>query len=415
MFKEDKTSIKRKKSASKQKTGLKKSKDLDDFYFFQQHLSTSLKHCQEMNYEKYQYKLILSYFQKIGPIGYKKLLNFFQNEENIFKANLYDLIQAGIKEKIANEFLKFKNNFNLNKVYKTLQKEKIFLKGIDDPDYPPLLKEIYDPPFLLYYKGEFFNNFLHIAVVGSRNYTHYGERICLEIIPELAKNNIVIVSGMAIGIDSIAHQSALKRGKTIAVLGSGIDAKNIYPKRNKNLFFEISEKGLVLSEFPPGTIPAPFNFPRRNRIVSGLSHGVFVVEAEKKSGSLITARLAIDQNRDIFAPMGNIFSPTQKGTNDLIKQGAKAIDCADDFLENFNIQKTSKTARKEKIKLDKNEKIIFTHLSYEAKHIDEIIRSCPLPAQTTNATLSIMELKGLVKNIGAMKYVINISSELIES
>ena len=279
---------------------------------------------------------------------------------------------------------------------------------LQNKEYPAILKEIHDPPKELYIKGEIIEqDKTAIAIVGTRKYSQYGKQVTLDIAGELAKLGITIVSGLAKGIDTFAHQAALEnKGRTIAVLGSGMDKKSFYPSCNYYLGEKISQYGAVISEYPPGTLGAQFTFPQRNRIISGLSLGVVVVEAPEKSGALITATLALEQNREVFAIPGSIYETNSQGTNQLIKLGAKPIACIEDILEELNLSYLLKTERK-KIKPEtKEEEIIFSVLSLQPTHIDEIIKKSGLPTSIVNSTLMILELKKAVRNLGKGNYVL---------
>jgi len=290
-----------------------------------------------------------------------------------------------------------------------MQKENINIICPEDKDFPRLLKEIHTPPELLYYKGDISicdQNCL--AIVGSRKITAYGKQVTTTITRELTINQLVIVSGLALGVDTFAHSACLEaRGKTIAVLGTGINSNSIYPTTNRKLAEKIIEHGgLILSEFPLDAPPLRYHFPQRNRIVSGLSLGTLVIEAAQKSGALITARCALEQNRDVFAIPGNIFSDVSKGSNDLIKQGAQIITNSQEIIETLNLKQINIQKENKKILPENlNEEIIISHISHEATHIDEITRQTKLPAPTVSSTLIMMEMKGMIKNIGSMKYI----------
>jgi len=279
---------------------------------------------------------------------------------------------------------------------------------LQDKEYPSLLKQIHDPPKELYIKGEIINqDKVAVAVVGTRKYTQYGKQVCFDIAGKLAKLGITIVSGLAKGIDTFAHQSALENnGRTIAVLGSGLDKKSFYPSSNYYLSEKISQHGAVISEYPPGVWGTHFTFPQRNRIISGLSLGVVVVEAPEESGALITAALALDQNREVFAIPGSIYEKNSYGTNQLIKMGAKLVTDVEDILEELNLSHLL-TTKKKKIKPEnREEEIIISILSAQPIHIDEIIKKSGLPASTVNSTLVILELKKAVRNLGRNNYVL---------
>ncbi|NQU77304.1 DNA-protecting protein DprA [Candidatus Falkowbacteria bacterium] len=347
---------------------------------------------------------------KIGPKRFKKLYNHFPTMEAAFHASHTELLQAQIEEKIASEFILKRSEINPEKEAEILEKENIKIITVKNDNYPRLLAEIYTPPALLYYKGQISSNEeFPIAVVGTRKFTSYGKQVTEEITRELAKNGITVVSGLALGIDALAHNATLDvNGRTIAVLGSSIDFSNIYPAHNRYLSQKIIDSGgLVLSEYPIGTLPLKQNFPARNRIVSGLSLGTLVIEAPEASGALITARHALDQNREVFAVPGNINARTSIGPNNLIKMGAKAITCASDILETLDLTQATDFIENQKIVPDSpEEEALLPLLSREPVHIDELTRSSKLPVSSITSTLTMMEMKGKVKNLGHMNYVL---------
>lgn len=267
-------------------------------------------------------------------------------------------------------------------------------------NYPILLKEIYRPPTPLYVQGEISEG-PAIAVVGTRNPTNYGKQITPLITEQLVSAGLTIISGLAIGIDTLAHKTALGLGgKTIAVLAGGFN--HIYPSQNK----ELSGKITLISEHEPKIKPLRQYFPARNRIISGLSLGVVVIEAGEKSGTLITSRFALEQNRDVFAIPGSIFSEKSITCNQLIQQGAKLVTCAQDILDELNLKQTAQLFQ-EPIKPDNpEEEKILKILSHEPTHIDDITRRTKLSVIIINSTLSMMELSNKVKNLGNQKYVI---------
>jgi len=275
----------------------------------------------------------------IGPITFKKLLNYFNSLEIAWKSEINEFYKAGLNQSTIEQIKKQRPRINPDYEMERLEKEKIDIITIQDKSYPKLLKEIYAPPAILYIKGNFEpNDEFSLGIVGTRNFSDYGRHITPIITSELCKSNITIISGLAKGIDTIAHKTAIENnGRTIAVLGSGIDTNSIYPTINKYLAEKIIENGAVISEFPINTMPLPQNFPQRNRIVSGLSLGVLVIEAPEKSGSMITARNALEQNRDVFAIPGNIISNNSSGPNKLIKMGAKLVSQTSDILKELNL------------------------------------------------------------------------------
>lgn len=348
--------------------------------------------------------------QKIGPARFKRLYNYFETMEQAFNAPFGELIKAGLEENIAQEFVISRNEINPNEIWQKIEKENIKIVTIKDSNYPKLLKEIYNPPPVLYYKGSLLpNEEFAIAAVGTRKITNYGRQVTPFIVLPLAQNGITIISGLALGVDALSHESALKaRGRTIAVLGSGLDHQNIYPFHNRYLAEKICEQdGLLLSEYPPGTLPLKQHFPNRNRIIAGLSLGVLIIEADKESGALITAKYALDQNRDVFAVPGSILNKTSDGPNNLIKMGAKPVTDAGDILEALNLaDATSFNESKQIIPDTKEEELLLQQLSKEPVHIDELVRRSRLSTSEVTATLTMMEMKGKIRNLGSMMYVL---------
>ncbi|HBA36300.1 TPA: DNA-protecting protein DprA [Candidatus Falkowbacteria bacterium] len=368
-----------------------------------------------MTYENKHYYLAFNCFQKIGPMATKRLENYFSDLKNAFTASSFALEKAGLNPKLAGEFIAWRRNWRIENVLTELEKENISFITWHDPEYPPLLKEISAPPPVLYYKGcseEFAGKIKNrLAVVGSRQHSAYAEKIIAELLPPLIAAEIEIISGLALGIDALAHHKTLDlKGKTWAILGSGLDAKNIYPSANWRLAENIiANGGLLLSEFPPGTPPYKQNFPQRNRIIAGLAQATLVVEAKAKSGALITAAYALEQNREVLAIPGNIFSEFSAGPNDLIRSGAKTVINVDDILEVFKLTSSASTPSK-KLKAhssyqpeNQNEATICNLLKSaeeraEALSADEIIKNTKLDTATINSTLSILEIKGVISS-----------------
>jgi DNA processing protein len=280
--------------------------------------------------------------------------------------------------------------------------------SIENKNYPKLLKEIKNPPKVLFYLGELKATENCFAIVGTRRYSPYGKQVALEIAGDLAEAGLTIISGLAPGIDTFAHQAVVDRKKrAVAVLGTGLDEKSIYPQPNLKLAENILETGgCLISEYPAGTHGSEFTFPQRNRIISGLSLGILVVEAKEKSGSLITANYAFSQKRKVFAVPGQIYSSNSKGPNGLIKRGAKLVENANDVLKELNIEPL-KTGVKELIGETKEENLILTVLKEEALSIDEIIKETKIPVASVASTLTILEIKDKVKNLGNNIYAIS--------
>jgi DNA processing protein len=281
--------------------------------------------------------------------------------------------------------------------------------ALQDKEYPAILKEIHDPPKELYIKGEIISqDKIAIAIVGTRKFTQYGKQVTYDISGNLAKLGITIVSGLARGIDAFAHEAALESGgRTIAVLGSGLDRESFFPSSNWSLSEKIAKQGAIITEYSFGTRGTHFTFPQRNRIVSGLSLGVVIIEAPEKSGALITASLALEQNREVFAVPGNIYENNSQGTNKLIKMGAKLVTGIEDILEELNLTHLLSAEKKINYKPEnKEEEIVLSLLSIKPVHIDEIIKQSKMPASSVNSTLMILELKKVVKNLGKNNFII---------
>jgi DNA processing protein len=357
------------------------------------------------------YLVALSYFPKFGPVRLKKLRDYFPSWARAFTASGGELVRAGLEQKLADEFSQARKNIDLKKIVEDLQKENIQTVSIEEDAYPKLLKQIFYPPFLLYYKGNLnFDGQKALAVVGARKCTYYGQQVIEKIIPPLVKNKITIVSGLAIGIDSLASTETVKSGgQTITILGSGIDKKSIYPEQNLRLAERIIESGgAIVSEFPPETPPLKGHFPQRNRIIAGLTRATLVVEAAEKSGSLITARYALEEGREVMAVPGNIFSTASAGPNSLIRSGAKPVIEAEDILESYGLitTKNSENTDRDFSSFSLDERKIIEKLSCEPKHVDELIREAELDTKIINSILSILEIKNAIRNVGGGSYII---------
>ncbi len=355
-----------------------------------------------------KYGVGFSIIPGIGRVKLTQLENYFGNLENAWQATPTELKQAGLDKSSINAITSWRAKISLEAEMEKLDRYGVKVLTWHDPDYPSRLKEIYDYPPVLYVRGSLLSeDEWCLAVVGTRRATVYGRQVTEEIIADLAQSRITIVSGLAKGIDSIAHQSALDAGgRSIAVFACGLDI--VYPAENANLARRIMQQGALISEYPLATRPKAENFPRRNRIMSGLSLGVLVVEAGETSGAIITARLALEQNREVFAIPGSVLSPASNGTNHLIQEGAKLVRNYTDILEELNLTAVAHQIElKEVMPPSDTESLLLKQLSAEPTHIDEVCRASGLPVSTVSSTLAMMELKGLVKQVGTMNYVLS--------
>lgn len=350
----------------------------------------------------------LSCIRKIGPATWQRLLARFATAQEIWEANAVDLVSAGISEQIAQEIIIERSAIDLDTELEKLQASDCAIVTIKDPHYPELLKQIYQPPAVLYYRGSLeCLRQRSLAVVGTRKYSAYGKQVTSELVGEIAQHNITIVSGLAIGIDALAHQATLAvSGLTAGILGSGIDTASIYPSANRHLAQQIIEQGgVIMSEYPIGALPTKFSFPLRNRIIAGLASGTLVIEAAESSGSLITARYALEFNRDVFAVPGSIYNPQSVGTNNLIKAGAKMVGNVSDILEDIDLSQIDIINNNEPLELTDDEQNIYNTLTKEPQHIDIIARTCNIKSSVLSGLLMILEMKGVIKDMGGKQYV----------
>ncbi len=361
----------------------------------------------KMNNKDLKYWVGFSLIPGIGHVKFTQLENYFGSLENAWQAAPAELKHSGLDRSSVNAITSWRDRVSLEAEMEKLECYGVRVLTWHDPDYPSRLKEIYDYPPVLYVRGSLLpEDEWCLAVVGTRRATVYGRQVTEEIVSDLARSRITIVSGLAKGIDSVAHSSALDNGgRSIAIFACGLDT--VYPAENANLARRIMQRGALISEYPLGTKPRAENFPRRNRIMSGMSLGVLVVEAGEASGAMITARLALEQNREVFAIPGSILSPTSKGTNHLIQDGAKLVSHYSDILEELNLTAVAHQIElKEVIPASETESLLLKQLSAEPTHIDEVCRSSRLPISTVSSTLAMMELKGLVKQVGTMNYAL---------
>ncbi len=349
----------------------------------------------------------------LGPVAFDALIKRFGTAGRAYDAKSDELKSVlGFKKQVL--FSEFRNRFNAEKKLKEINGKGIVVLSRQDKKYPHLLKEISDAPICLYVKGDLDSvdlNKLHFAVVGTRMATSYGVQIARLLARELAESGVSIVSGMALGIDSQAHYGCLEaKGTTIAILGGGVDI--VYPPQNKQLYDQIlNNKGLIMSEFPPGMTALKGLFIARNRIVSGMSKGVLVVEGAQNSGAMVTARIAAEQGRDVFAVPQSITSPVSKGPNLLIREGATLVTSVDDILEELNLQRLAinTAAPKIQIILSEEEEAIVTLLSKEPKQTDEIVRETEIAPRVVLQTLSTLEIKSVLEKNLEGKYQVRLS------
>ncbi|MCA9949609.1 MAG: DNA-processing protein DprA [Anaerolineales bacterium] len=355
-----------------------------------------------------KYWLGFNLVKGIGTAKVQALLGAFGSLEAAWQANELQLKKLGFDQRAIKSFLETRPTLDLDKAMAAVEAAGITLLTWDSDDYPAYLREVDGAPPLLYLDGRLADiDRWAVAVVGTRRLTQYGRQVTRELVAGLVRNGVTIISGLARGIDAVAHQTALDAGgRTIAVLGSGLDC--IYPSENRQLAERISDgRGAVISEYSLGVKPEAKNFPPRNRIISGLSLGVIVVEAGERSGALITSRFALEQGRDVFAVPGNINWPASKGPNRLIQQGAKLVTCVEDVLDELNLAMVLEKTAVQKILPDTPEEAaLLAHLSQQPVHIDDLSRAAGLPSGQVSSTLTLMELKGMVQQVGGLNYVV---------
>lgn len=344
----------------------------------------------------------------IGRVRFNQLESYFGSLQYAWQASTADFKQAGLDSASIRAINQHRPKISLEEEEEKLERYGVKVLTYHGDEYPSRLKEIYDYPPLLYMRGSLIpDDEWCLAVVGTRRASVYGRQLAEEITTDLSRHGITIVSGLARGIDSVAHHSALAAGgRSCAVFACGLDT--VYPGENAGLARELMQQGALLSEYPLGTKPRPEHFPRRNRIMSGMSLGVLVIEAGESSGAIITARMAVEQNREAFAIPGSILSPASRGTNRLIQKGeAKLILDYTDILEELNLTAMARQMEmKEVMPATDTESQLLKHLSAEPTHIDEVCQSSGMPAATVSSALAIMELKGLVKQVGTMNYIL---------
>ena len=342
----------------------------------------------------------------IGAVRMQGLVAYFGDLESAWNADDASLTEAGLGAKLIERVNIARQGVSLDKVWEKIESQGIKILTWGDHEYPSRLKEIDQPPPVLYIRGEYLpDDLFAVAIVGTRKVTPYGRQVTEEIASYLAANGMTVVSGLARGVDAIAHQSALRAGgRTIGILGSGVD--KIYPPEHRGLADQMMERGAIISDYAVSTPPEASNFPPRNRIISGLSLAVVVIEAAETSGALITAEFAAEQGREVFAVPGSILAPQSKGTNRLIQNGALPLLTPADLMQALDIHRIGeqKSARKI-LPMDETEAKVLNVLGREPLHVDEIRNQSGLPIEKISATLALMELKGMVRQVGGMNYV----------
>lgn len=352
------------------------------------------------------YWVLLTMVKQIGPTRFKLLLDRFGSAEAAWQASLLSLAGAGLERRAIESLAKLRQETDPEAEWRRIDQQGVSVVILDDASYPSALREIADPPPVLYVRGELSPaDDWAIAVVGTRRASPYGRQATERIVADVARAGVTVISGLARGIDTHAHRAALAAGgRTIAVLGSGVD--RVYPEENRALADQIARSGAVISELPLGRPPDAVNFPRRNRIVSGMARATLVVEADFKSGAMITATQAAEQGRDVFAVPGSIFNPLSTGPHQLIREGAKVVTDASDILEELHLTAVvEERATREALPSDPTEAALLQLLSDEPVHVDDLTRAATLPSSTVTSTLTILELKGLARQLGPMQYV----------
>jgi len=343
----------------------------------------------------------------IGPAKVRALLDHFGDLESAWHADVGALKQAGLDRRAIQNLVTLRKKLDLDAEMEKLEKHHVTALTWQDDAYPSILKQIYGPPPVLYVRGAWLpKDEWMVAVVGTRKATVYGKEVARMLGQDLARNRVTVVSGLARGIDSVAHQAALDAGgRTIAVMACGLD--RIYPPEHRSMAYAMLEHGAWVSDYPLGTLPEARNFPPRNRVISGLCLGVIVVEAGEKSGALITVDFALEQGREVFAVPGGIFSPGSAGCNRLIQNGAKMVLGVQDVLEELSLTMVEHHVQaRATLPADQTEAQLLQLVSDVPIHVDEICRQSQLPIQQVSSTLAMMELKGLVRQVGGMHYTV---------
>ena len=376
--------------------------------------------------EDVKFWVALSRVPQLGTVRFRRLESYFGKLENAWKATLKELRAAGIEDRPSQEILAARNNSSPDDEMAALERAAVTAVTWNHSGYPARLKQIADPPAVLFYKGTLLPiDEQSVAIVGTRNPTSYGREVTALLSRGLVQAGLTVVSGLALGIDGVTHRTALEnKGRTIAVMAGGLD--RVYPKDHISLFAQVQEHGAVVSEQALGVRPDARSFPRRNRLISGLSLGSVVVEAAEGSGARHTVYHALEQDREVFCVPGSIFSPASDFTNRMIKEGAKLVMGIADILEELNMAVVAERAKKPRQSLNKTkametvseqlsfasaedeepeERVLLEGLTDNPVHIDDIQRSTGLSITSVSSTLTMLELKGKIKQVGCMHYI----------
>ena len=358
--------------------------------------------------DELRYWLGFNLVRGIGPVRLRRLIDTFGDIATAWTASAQDLRAAKISQRVVNNVLRIRSTFDddVGKIIRRLEQLHVQVITWDSPEYPVLLRQTKDYPPVLFVRGKLIpSDEWSVAMVGSRKATVYGREVARRLAMDLAHNGITIVSGLARGIDGVSHKAALEAGgRTIAVLGSGVDI--IYPNGHRELANNIIDNGALISDYPLGTLPEGSNFPPRNRIISGLSLGTIIVEAGLRSGALITSDFALDQGRDVFAVPGSILSPASAGCNRLLRDGAAIVTEVRDVLETLQLgQVAEKQSAREILPENAIEAALWEQLSAEPRHLDDLARKTAIPIELVSSTLVMMELKGMARQVGSLQYV----------
>ncbi len=364
-----------------------------------------------MDFPENFYCHALNLLPQLSPVRTAQLVKRFGSARKVYFASQTELKEAGLEPDLAKVVASHTHSIDLAREIASLEREHISLLGRSDPGYPALLNEIAAPPQLLYYKGSMRDSDdLCVAVVGTRKITGYGRAAITYLIEPLVHAGVTIVSGLAYGVDSEVQRIAAKNGRrTVAVLGGGLDAASFYPKEHQYLADEIiAAGGAIMSEYPPGMPPLRHHFIARNRIISGMSTATAVVECDVKSGSLITARFALEQDRTVYAVPGPIYSPQSQGPNNLLKMGARPLTSADDIFEDLNLNTLPDQRSVQDMFGDSPaESALLKVITRQPTNINEIIKQSGLsPADATSA-LTFLEMKGRIRNLGGQQYILS--------